>query len=206
MLEAIDLTCVKGERTLFRELTFTVPKGGFLSLTGENGAGKSTLLRLLSGLSSPDNGRICWDGRDITELKEEYVAKLSYVGHRNALKDDLTPIENLRTTSSTLGQALTFKAAQTALDSVGLNRNFHLFPTKVLSEGQRRRVALARLWFCTRPLWLLDEPFTALDSYATATLRERLNAHIREGGIVVMSTHQELNIDAVSVRQLRLGG
>ncbi|WP_455387633.1 cytochrome c biogenesis heme-transporting ATPase CcmA [Petrachloros mirabilis] len=206
MLEAIDLTCVKGERTLFRELTFTVPKGGFLSLTGENGAGKSTLLRLLSGLSSPDSGRICWDGRDITELKEEYVAKLSYIGHRNALKDDLTPIENLRTTSSTLGQALTFKAAQTALDAVGLNRNFHLFSTKVLSEGQRRRVALARLWFCTRPLWLLDEPFTALDSYATATLRERLNAHIREGGIVVMSTHQEFNIDAVSVRQLRLGG
>ena len=206
MLEAIDLTCVKGERTLFRELTFTVPKGGFLSLTGENGAGKSTLLRLLSGLSSPDSGRICWDGRDITELKDEYVAKLSYIGHRNALKDDLTPIENLRTTSSTLGQALTFKAAQTALDAVGLNRNFHLFSTKVLSEGQRRRVALARLWFCTRPLWLLDEPFTALDSYATATLRERLNAHIREGGIVVMSTHQEFNIDAVSVRQLRLGG
>jgi len=206
MLQAIDLTCVKGERTLFRELTFTVPKGGFLSLMGENGAGKSTLLRLLSGLSSPDNGRISWDGRDISELKDKYVAQLLYVGHRNALKDDLTPIENLRTTSSMLGQAITFKAAQTALDAVGLNRSCHLFSTKMLSEGQRRRVALARLWFCTRPLWLLDEPFTALDCRASEVLRERLNAHMRDGGLVVMATHQAVDIDTESVRQLRLEG
>jgi heme exporter protein A len=206
MLQAIELTCIKGERVLFRDLSFAVPAGGFLSVMGDNGSGKSTLLRLLSGLSSPDGGRICWDGRDITELKDQYVAQLSYLGHRNALKDDLTPIENLRATSSMLGQALTFKAARTALDAVGLNRNFHLFSTKLLSEGQRRRVALARLWFCRRPLWLLDEPFTALDSHATATLRERLNAHVSAGGLVVMSTHHDVGIDSGSARQLRLGG
>ena len=206
MLQAIELTCTKGERVLFRDLSFAVPTGSCLSVTGDNGSGKSTLLRLLSGLSSPDSGRICWNGRDISELKDQYVAQLSYLGHRNALKDDLTPIENLRTTSSMLGQALTFRAAQTALDAVGLSRSFHLFSTKLLSEGQRRRVALARLWFCTSPLWLLDEPFTALDSYATATLRDRLNAHIRAGGIVVLSTHQEVGVHSGAARQLRLGG
>jgi heme exporter protein A len=206
MLEAIALTCVKGERNLFRDLTFMVPRGGFLSVMGNNGSGKSTLLRLLTGLLSPDGGRVCWDGRDITNLKDQYVSQVSYVGHRNALKDDLTPIENLRTTSSMLGQSLTFKAAQTALDTVGLSRTFHLFPTKLLSEGQRRRVALARLWSCSRPLWVLDEPFTALDGHASDVLRERLNAHVRDGGIVVMATHQEMNLEAGSASHLRLGG
>ena len=206
MLEAINLTCVRGERTLFRDLNFTVPNGGVVSVTGDNGSGKSTLLRLLSGLSSPDSGHIRWEGRDITGLKDEYLAQLLYVGHRNALKHDLTPIENLRTTSSMLGNAITFEAARSALDAVGLSRNVHLFSTKLLSEGQQRRVALARLWFCPRPLWLLDEPFTALDSSATAALSDRLNAHVRAGGLVVISTHQEVHVDAVSVRQLRLGG
>ncbi len=206
MLEAFELTCRKGERTLFQNLSFTVPKGGFLSVMGDNGSGKSTLLRLLTGLTSPDGGKVCWAGRDIAELRENYVAQLSYLGHRNALKEDLTPIENLRTTSSILGQALTFKAARTALDAVGLNRSFHFFSTKLLSEGQRRRVALARLWFCTRPLWVLDEPFTALDSYAASTLRERLNAHVREGGLVVISTHQEVELEAGTSSHLRLGG
>jgi len=206
MLEAIELTCRKGERTLFRNLTFTVPKGGFLSVMGDNGSGKSTLLRLLTGLTSPDGGTVRWEGQDIAKLRENYVAQLSYLGHRNALKDDLTPIENLCTTSSLLGHALTFKAARTALDAVGLSRTFHLFSTKFLSEGQRRRVALARLWFCTRPLWVLDEPFTALDTHAASTLRERLNAHVREGGLVVLSTHQEVELEAGTSSHLRLSG
>jgi heme exporter protein A len=139
-------------------------------------------------------------------LKDQYLAHLLYVGHRNALKNDLTPIENLRTTSSMLGNAITFEAARSALDAVGLSRNVHLFSTKLLSEGQQRRVALARLWFCPRPLWLLDEPFTALDSYATAALNDRLSSHVRTGGLVVITTHQEVHADAESIRQLRLGG
>jgi heme exporter protein A len=206
MLQAIDLTCEKGERVLFHDLTFRVPKSGVLSVMGENGSGKSTLLRLLTGLSSPEKGRICWKGRDITTMKDQYVAQLSYVGHRNALKDDLTPIENLRTTASMLGHAVTFEAARAALDGVGLGRHFHLFSTRLLSVGQQRRVALARLWFCARPLWILDEPFTALDSYAAATLRERLSAHVRGGGLIVMSTHQEIDLTAGSASHLRLGG
>lgn len=206
MLEAIELTCTKGERTLFRNLCFTVPKGGFLSVMGDNGSGKSTLLRLLTGLTSPDGGRVCWEGRDIADLREHYVAQLSYLGHRNSLKEDLTPIENLHATSSILGQALTFKAAQAALEAVGLSRSFHFFSTKLLSEGQRRRVALARLWLRTSPLWVLDEPFTALDSYAASTLRERLNAHVREGGLVVISTHQEVELEVGASNHLRLGG
>ena len=206
MLEATNLTCVRGEQTLFHDLTFSVSHGGVLSVTGDNGSGKSTLLRLLSGLSSPDRGRICWEGRDITGLKDQYLAQLLYIGHRNALKHDLTPIENLRATSSMLGTAVTFEAARSALDAVGLSRNLHFVSTKLLSEGQQRRVALARLWFCPRPLWLLDEPFTALDHHATHVLTERLNAHVRSGGLVVIATHQEVRVDAESVRQLRLGG
>ncbi len=206
MLQAIDLTCVRGERVLFRDLTFTVSKGGLLFVMGDNGAGKSTLLRLLTGLLSPESGHICWAGQAISVLKDQYVGQLAYIGHRNALKDDLTPIENLRTIATTLGHAVTFEEARAALEGVGLDRHVHLLSTKLLSEGQRRRVALARLWFCGRLLWVLDEPFTALDSYATATLRERLSEHIRGGGLIVMSTHQEIDLAAGTASHLRLGG
>lgn len=206
MLQAIDLTCVRGERVLFRDLTFMVPKSGLLSVTGDNGSGKSTLLRLITGLLSPESGHICWAGQAITALKDQYVGQLAYIGHRNALKDDLTPIENLRTTATMLGHAVTFEAARAALEDVGLDRHVHLLSTKLLSEGQRRRVALARLWFCGRPLWVLDEPFTALDSCATAALREQLSAHMRGGGLIVMSTHQEIDMAAGTASHLRLGG
>jgi heme exporter protein A len=206
MLEVIELGCSRGERRLLGGLSFTVPSGGLLSVIGENGCGKTTLLRLLCGLTSPDQGRIYWQGRDISQLKELYFAQLTYIGHRNALKDDLTPAENLRASTHIAGSGISFTAAGSALDAVGLGGKSHLLATRLLSEGQKRRAALARLWCCERPLWVLDEPFTALDAYAAQILRERLQKHLKNGGLVVLATHQEVDVEAKSVGQLRLAG
>lgn len=206
MLNVQDLSCSRGDRTLFRSLSFTVAPGSLLSVTGENGSGKTTLLRALCGLSPVDHGLISWQGRDITELKHIYVEQLAYVGHRNALKDDLNPIENLQAITRLFGQDLTFRSARTALDNVGLGRAFHLLSTKLLSEGQKRRVALARLWFCERPLWVLDEPFTALDAQSSELLRERMEKHLAHQGLVVVATHEEIGIRTSAVHQLRLTG
>lgn len=205
MLEVHDLTCRRGDRILFEAVSFSVSPGTVLWVTGSNGSGKTTLLRALCGMLTVDRGTIVWYGRDISELRQQYVQQLAYVGHRNALKDDLTPIENLRLTSIIIGQAVPLEAAHAALDAVGIDRPVHLLPTKFLSEGQRRRVALARLWCCETPLWVLDEPFTALDAQATATLRERMSAHVRTGGLLVMSTHQKVSLEAGSTGCLRLG-
>ncbi|HZC80922.1 MAG TPA: cytochrome c biogenesis heme-transporting ATPase CcmA [Nitrospiraceae bacterium] len=206
MLEVVELSCNRGERRLFGGLSFMVPAGGLLSVMGENGCGKTTLLRLLSGLTSPEQGRIYWHGRDISQLKELYFAQLTYIGHRNALKDDLTPAENLQASTRIAGSGISFTAARSALDAVGLGRNLHLLATRLLSEGQKRRAALARLWFCERPLWLLDEPFTALDASASQILHERLQNHLKNGGLVVLATHQKVDVKAKSVGQLRLAG
>jgi heme exporter protein A len=183
-----------------------VTPGNLLSVTGENGSGKTTLLRALCGLSSPDHGSISWQGQDITELRQRYIEQLAYVGHRNALKDDLNPIENLQAITRMFGHNLTFGSARAALDAVGLGRTFHLLATKLLSEGQKRRVALARLWFCERPLWVLDEPFTALDAQSSQLLRERMQRHLENRGLVVIATHEEIGIRTGAVHQLRLAG
>jgi heme exporter protein A len=206
MLDVQDLSCSRGDRTLFQSLSFTVAPGNLLSVTGENGSGKTTLLRALCGLSPVDHGRISWQGRDITDLKQSYIEQLAYVGHRNALKDDLNPIENLQAITRVFGHDLAFGAARTALDGVGLGRVFHMLATKLLSEGQKRRVALARLWFCNRPLWVLDEPFTALDAHSSQLLRERMQQHLENRGLVVVATHEDVRIQYSAVHQLRLAG
>lgn len=206
MLDVQDLSCSRGDRTLFQSLSFTVAPGNLLSVTGENGSGKTTLLRALCGLSPVDHGRISWQGRDITDLKQGYIEQLAYVGHRNALKDDLNPIENLQAITRMFGHDLAFGAARTALDGVGLGRVFHMLATKLLSEGQKRRVALARLWFCNRPLWVLDEPFTALDAHSSQLLRERMQQHLENRGLVVVATHEDVGIQYSAVHQLRLAG
>lgn len=206
MLDVQDLSCSRGERTLFQALSFTVLPGSLLSVTGENGSGKTTLLRALCGLSPVDRGRILWQGHDINDVKHAYIEQLAYVGHRNALKDDLNPIENLQAITRMFGHDLPFSSVRTALDAVGLGRMFHLLATKLLSEGQKRRVALARLWFCERPLWVLDEPFTALDAQSSQLLRERMQRHLEHQGLVVVATHDDIGIRTSAVHQLRLAG
>jgi len=206
MLEAVALSCSRGERQLFSDVTVTVKPGTLLAVLGENGSGKTSLLRMLCRLLPPDGGAILWQGKDIRQLKELYCAQLTYIGHLNGIKDDLTPVENLKVSAWLAGDESSGTIVQKALEAVGLGRSVHRLPTRVLSQGQKRRVALARLWLSTRPLWLLDEPFTSLDAAATGYLTQHLQSHLRNDGMVVIATHQEVDLPTDSVQRLRLTG
>lgn len=206
MLEAIDLSCTRGERLLFSGLSVIVKPGDLLAVMGENGSGKTSLLRMLCGLLSPERGTIQWEGRDIGQLKEWYSAQVTYIGHLNGIKDDLTPVENLQVSAQLWGETTSAAATCGALEAVGLGRPIHPLPIRVLSQGQKRRVALARLWLSTRVLWVLDEPFAALDDVGARLVTQRLQRHGEKGGIAVVATHHELGLAAGSARHLRLSG
>ncbi|HEX2830502.1 MAG TPA: cytochrome c biogenesis heme-transporting ATPase CcmA [Burkholderiales bacterium] len=204
MLEALDLECVRGERTLFSGLDFTLERGALLRVTGRNGSGKTSLLRIVCGLTPPAQGEVRWDGIDVRKLGEEYARQLVYVGHANALKDDLTARENLLISSELAGLATTDDQAQDALDRFGVGHCAPL-PARVLSQGQRRRTALARLALSPSvPLWVLDEPFTALDTAAVDDLQALIGSHVARGGSIVLTTHQEVAIAGVAGRTLDL--
>jgi len=204
MFQTVALSGSRGERQLFSDVSVTVNPGTLLAVTGENGSGKTSFLRMLCGLLSPDAGAILWQGKDIRQLKELYSAQLTYVGHLNGIKDELTPVENLTVSAYLAGDESSGAIVQQALEAVGLVRPVHRLPTRVLSQGQKRRVSLARLWLSTRPLWLLDEPFASLDATATSYLTQRLHAHLKNGGMVVVATHQEIALPTDSIQHLRL--
>ena len=204
MLQTVALSGSRGQRQLFSDVSVTVTPGTLLAVAGENGSGKTSFLRILCGLLSPDGGTILWQGKDIRQLKELYCAQLTYIGHLNGIKDELTPAENLKFSACLAGDDSSSAVVRKALEAVGLGRPIHLLPTRVLSQGQKRRVALARLWLSTRPLWFLDEPFASLDAAATIYLTERLQSHLSHGGMVVVSTHQEIALPSDSVQHLRL--
>ena len=204
MFQTVALSGSRGERQLFSDVSVTVKPGTLLAVVGANGSGKTSLLRMLCSLLSPERGAILWQGQDIRQLKELYSAQLTYVGHLNGIKDDLTPVENLKVSACLAGDNSSGEVVQQALEAVGLGRSVHRLPTRVLSQGQKRRVALARLWLSTRPLWLLDEPFASLDAVATGYLTQRLQSHLSNGGVVVIATHQEIALPTESVQHLRL--
>ncbi len=204
MFQTVALSGSRGERQLFSDVSVTVKPGTLLAVVGENGSGKTSFLRMLCGLLSPDDGAILWQGKDIRQLKELYSAQLTYVGHLNGIKDELTPVENLTVSACLAGDESSGAIVQKALEAVGLVRPVHRLSTRVLSQGQKRRVSLARLWLSTRPLWLLDEPFASLDTAATSYLTQRLHAHLHNGGMVVVATHQEIDLPPDCIQQLRL--
>jgi len=204
MLEADNLECVRGERRLFAGLGFKLEAGELLYLQGRNGAGKTSLLRMLIGLLPPEAGEIRWRGEPIRALGDEFRAELCYLGHLNAIKEELTPLENLIAAARLAASDLSEDAALDALEQVGLAGREDL-ACKYLSQGQKRRVALARLVVDRRALWILDEPFVALDVAAVDWLAGIISAHLQRGGLAVMTTHQPVDIPAGSVRQLRLG-
>jgi heme exporter protein A len=206
MLQAVTLSCRRGERLLFSDLTVKVERGTLLAVVGENGSGKTSLLRIFSSLLPPEQGSVLWNGQDIQQLKELYSGQLTYIGHLNGIKDDLTPLENLLSAMSLSGEACTSSGAKEALEAIGLKRPIHQLPSKVLSQGQKRRVALARLWLSTRPLWLLDEPFTSLDAASTDVVTKRLQAHLQRRGLAVLVTHQDIALPSEMVQRLRLAG
>lgn len=206
MLQAVALSCRRGERRLFADLNVRVEPGTLLAVVGENGSGKTSLLRMFSSLLPPEQGTVLWEGQDIQQLKELYSAQLTYLGHLNGIKDDLTPVENVMSAMALAGEPCSRLAAQEALEAIGLKRFVYRLPSKVLSQGQKRRVTLAKLWLSTRPLWLLDEPFTSLDTAATGVVTQRLHAHLQRGGQAVVVTHQEVALPVEIVQRLRLAG
>jgi len=189
-LELRELGCVRSGRALFSELNLSVPAGRLLRVTGANGAGKTSLLRMVCGLLSPARGEVLWRGTRIKTLREEFHRQLIYLGHAAALKDDLTATENLLTAARLAGGSATEAEAAAALSATGL-RGLERTPVRALSQGQRRRVALARLVLGSKaPLWVLDEPFNALDATAAAWLAGRVDAHVASGGVVLLTSHQ----------------
>ena len=205
MLAITQLECVRGERRLFANLNFEVAPHTLLEVRGPNGSGKTSLLRNLCGLLPPAAGTITWCGRDIHALGDEYRAHIAYLGHLSAVKDELTARENLRLSALASGLPASAADVDAALHKLGVD-DFHHLPCKALSQGQRRRVALARLCLCpARLLWILDEPFTALDTAALALTRVLLESHLEAGGMVVLTTHQEVTIAAGVTRRVELG-
>lgn len=204
MLETTRLDCVRGERHLFRALSFRLMPGELLSLQGRNGSGKTSLLRMLCGLLPPAGGEIRWRNEPIGKLGEDYRRELCFLGHQNAIKEELTPLENLMASARLADEALDEGAALDALETLGLAGREDL-ACRYLSQGQKRRVALARLVNERRVLWLLDEPFVALDTAAVDLVAGLIGAHLQRGGLAVLTTHQAVDIPAGSVRQLVLG-
>jgi heme exporter protein A len=203
MLEVCELECRRGGRRLFGGLSFSLNQGELLHVQGANGTGKTSLIRILSGLSSQDAGVVSWKGTDIRGMREEYASRLLYLGHQPAVKDDLTVAENLSVSLRMGGVNPSPVELRAALDVTGLGKLITL-PARVLSQGQRRRLALARLWQDNKPLWVLDEPFTALDVQATTLLEGRLERHLAGGGMVVLTTHQRPSIAENYLRVLSL--
>jgi heme exporter protein A len=202
LLDAVDLSCARGDRTLFRGLSFRLQPGELLHVTGRNGSGKTTLLRTLCGLTRPLEGTIRWSGTDTRKLGDEYRAQIAYVGHLNGTQGDLTPPENLRSCAELAGGADAARITS-ALERVALDE-YYDFPAKILSQGQRRRLALARLLVLERPLWVLDEPFAALDVDSVGVITNILSERIRRGGMVILTSHQTLGIDAGALHTLSL--
>ena len=202
-LELRQVECVRGRRSLFKGLDLLVRPGQLLRLQGANGAGKTSLLRMICGLLAPAQGEVLWRGQPVGALREEFGKELIYLGHAAALKDDLSTLENLQTASVLGGRAVSSAQASAALAAAGL-RGRERAPARVLSQGQRKRVALARLVLGSdAPLWVLDEPFNALDTAATAWLVGLISAQVERGGIVVLTSHQSVAFDG-AVAQVAL--
>jgi heme exporter protein A len=200
VLEAADLRCERGGRVLFERLSFRLGAGEFLRVSGANGSGKTTLLRVLCGLLTPSRGCVRWKGEPVAALREEFARQLVYLGHAPAVKGDLTAEENLSIACTLAGVAASRDAVKSALARFALP---HDVPVRRLSQGQRRRAALARLALSGAvPLWLLDEPFAALDAEGIERLGALLSGHAEKGGAIVFTTHQDPGIAATRTLEL----
>lgn len=202
-LEAVALSCERDWRLLFERLDLRIAKGEMLQIAGPNGSGKTSLLRLLSGLMQPNGGTVLLNGRDLESQRGELARNLLWIGHAAGIKGLLTAEENL-TWLCALHQPATRDAIWQALDAVGL-RGFEDVPCHTLSAGQQRRVGLARLYLSPPPLWILDEPFTALDKHGVAQLERHLAGHCEQGGLVVLTTHHSLTEKPEGFREIDLG-
>ena len=203
MLTLDSVACTRGARRLFGGITHSIAPGELLRVQGPNGAGKTSLLRMLCGLLAPTEGRILWRGEKLSTQRDTFGRDLVYLGHAAALKDELSPLENLLDACALGGHSTDAAAALAALRQAGL-RGHERTAARRLSQGQRRRSALARLALCEAPLWVLDEPFNALDAAATAWLSGLIEAHLQRAGMVVLTSHQEVALSAAQQQVLQL--
>ena len=201
-LEAHDLTCIRDDRTLFEDLSFQVEPGQVLLLEGRNGSGKTSLLRTLCAIRLPDGGKITWNGEDIFDLGPEYHAHTAYVGHKDGVKLDLTAVENL-TMAKGLGDPNDDLSIEEALAKVDLY-GFEDVPARNLSAGQQRRLALARLLVTRAKLWILDEPFTSLDTHGIVVVEALFATHLANNGMIAMTSHHSVNLDNSAIRRINL--
>ncbi|HIF9079384.1 cytochrome c biogenesis heme-transporting ATPase CcmA [Photobacterium damselae] len=215
MLSIEDLACIRDERMLFEHLNFTISSGELVQIEGHNGAGKTTLLRIIAGLGRADHGVVRWKGEDIVTAREDYHHDLLFLGHSTGVKKELSAYENLaffqamhpweydselQGTPRVTGE----DALWDALAHVGLAGREDVLAGQ-LSAGQQRRVALARLWLSNHKLWVLDEPLTAIDKQGVKVLENLFLAHAQRGGMVLLTTHQDMFTDSDHLRKIKLG-
>ena len=201
VLEVRQITCVRGDRALFSGLDLQLFAGQCLHIRGENGVGKTSLLRLLTGLASPESGEVLWCGYPIKEQASEYHSKLLFLGHRDALKEDLSAIENLRMYAAIDGIALSEQDAFASLWRFGLKGREDL-PVNCLSAGQKKRILMARMLTRRAQVWIVDEPFNALDTHAVGELQDLIVEHLQGNGLVALTSHQPLAISGLRVLDL----
>lgn len=192
---------MRGERTLFSGLNLQILAGQCLHIRGENGVGKTSLLRLLTGLASPESGDISWNGSSIKQATSDYHGQLLFLGHRDALKEDLSALENLRLYAAIDAITLSEQDAFEALCRFGLKGREDL-PVNCLSAGQKKRVLMARMLTRRAQVWILDEPFNALDVHAVQELQGLIVEHLERNGLVVLTSHQPLDIPGMRVLDL----
>ena len=203
VLEAANLAAVRGRARLFAGVDIRIGAREALFVTGPNGSGKTTLLRILAGLTAPAAGTVRFRGEAVAPFDARLRNAVAFGGHLPALKDELSAAENLATLVALAGMDATAEPIFAALERVQLSRQ-RMLPARVLSQGQRRRIGLARLTLVDKPLWILDEPLTALDSDGVALLTSLLRRHLDANGCAIVATHQRLDIAGSTTLTLRL--
>jgi heme exporter protein A len=198
-LQGKYLSCIRDDRELFTDLSFSVHAGQVLLLEGKNGSGKTSLLRIICGFREPDSGTVSWCEEEIPQ--SQYYSDMAYVGHMDGIKKELTVHENLRL-SMALGQPGKLTIQQ-ALDKVQLT-GYDDTLIQALSAGQKRRLSLARLLITHNVLWILDEPFTSLDKQGIELIELLMAEHCKNGGMIVMTSHHDVNLNGVDVKTIRL--
>ena len=203
MLEIQTLECVRDDRLLFNDLSFTVADAEVLQIEGPNGSGKTSLLRIICGLRLPEAGQVMWQGESISSNREDYYANMVYIGHLPCIKADLTVMENVRSLLDTRSLTLSNVVIEAALAKVGL-ASYEDVQGKALSSGQRRRILLAFIELAQAKLWILDEPLTALDVQGVDLMESMILEHRAAGGSVVFTTHHGMQLDC-EMRSVQLG-
>jgi heme exporter protein A len=195
-----DLACSRNNNTLFESLNLSLGAGQVLLLEGENGSGKTSLLRIICGYRQQDHGGLYWDGQPVSEVVD-YPEKIAYVGHKNGVKDELTVEENLQSMNAMMSSSK--MRLESVLQDIGLFKYSDVL-TKQLSAGQKRKLALSKLLFIERPFWILDEPFTSLDVASVKFFEMEIKKHIQRGGMLILTSHHEVNLDGLNVNRFEL--